>query len=138
MKRAVRGFTLIEVLIAVLVLSVALGASLQAIGNYISFQLRISQRYHAQLVAWDAFMECYLQLRLAQNKEVECQTGGKTEQGSGYWEWEAVDQTGELVFHLRDERELSYPLTLRTIRVYAPDSRGDEVVADMTAILQIE
>ena len=138
MKRDVRGFTLIEVLIAVLVLAVALGASLQAIGNYTSFQQRISQRYHAQLVAWDAFMECYLQLRLAEDDEVACQTGGKVEQGSGYWEWEAVDQTGEMAFSLPDDRELRYPLTLRSVRVYAPDSRGDEVVANMTAILQIE
>ncbi len=137
MKGIKQGFTLIEVLIAVLVLSVSLGASLRAIGNYTNFQLHISQRYHAQLIAWDAFMECYLQLR-SEEEEVECQTSGRMEQGSGYWEWEAVDQIGELVFYLRDDRKLSYPLTLRTVRVYAPDSRGDEPVANMTAILQIE
>lgn len=132
-----RGFTLIEVLIAVLVLSAALGASIQAIGNYTYFQGSLSQKYHAQIVVWDAFMECYLLIRL--NEKGECQTAGRYEQGNGYWEWEAVDQEGELFVRLTtSDDELVYPMTIRTIRVYAPDSDQEGPLAQMTAILSLD
>ena len=133
-----RGFTLIEVLIAVLVLSAALGASIQAIGNYTYFQGNLAQKYYAQIVVWNAFMDCYLLIRL--NEKGECQTSGRYEQGNGYWEWEARDQEGELFIRLpaNDDDEVTYPMTIRTIKVYAPESDQEGPLAQMTAILSLE
>lgn len=133
----VGGFTLIEVLIAVLVLSVALGASLQAIGNYAGFQTAMAQRYHAHIVAWDAFMTCYVEKR--SDPETKCEESGVAEYKERYWEWHALDQEGELVFQLREKEDpMRVPLVLRKVEVYASDGDDRELIGAMTGILTVE
>ncbi len=135
-KTSCLGFTLIEVMIAVLVLSFSLGASIQAIGNYTYFQANLAQRYYAQVVVWEAFMECYLLIHL--KEKGECQSSGRYE-NNGYWEWEATDQEGELFIPLTgSDDEIIYPLKIRTVKVYAPDSDEEGVLAQITAILDIQ
>ena len=127
-----KGFTLIEVLIAVLVLAFALGASLQAIGNYTTFQVALEQRYRTHLIAWNAFMECYVQVR-TEEADV-CETSGFVRQNDGYWDWQAEEQEGELVLDLAHEEEIRLPLTIRTVQVLSADDE-QHVVSELTSIL---
>ena len=53
------GFTLIEVMISVLVLSVALGASVSVLGQYADVQGRLERRYIAHLIAWNELVRSF-------------------------------------------------------------------------------
>ena len=132
MRKSKNGFTLIEVLIAILVLAFSLGASLQAIGNYINFQFILENRYRTHLIAWNAFMECYVSVR-AEDKQ-DCDSSGFIKQNDVYWDWEAEDQEGELVFRLAFEREIRIPLTIRKVQVLSTDDQ-QSVVSELSSIL---
>ena len=107
MSRAVlrrRGFTLIEVLIAVLVLAIALGASLNALSNYVGFQSRLGERYTAHSVAWNALMRCHIasvQKGGEDEGEVGCELSNTEEYGGTDWEWviETERVGGRILFY---------------------------------------
>lgn len=85
-----KGFTLIEVLIAVLTLAIALGASLSALGNYVSFQARLGERYTAHGIAWNALMRCHIasvQKGGDDEGEVNCELSGIETQAGADWSW---------------------------------------------------
>ena len=121
-----RGFTLIEVMIAVLVLAIALGASISALGNYVRFQTQMGERYTAHSIAWNALMRCYIasvQQGGEDDGEVGCELSDSEEQGGAFWSWsiESDEIEGNMLFY--------------EIKVY-PESGADEVVARLQALME--
>lgn len=119
-------------MIAVLVLAVAMGASLQAISNYTDFQASLEQRYRTHLIAWNAFMECYVAVRT--EEQDECDTSGFVKQKDVYWDWEAEEQEGKLLFNLVNDKEIEMPLRIRKVQVFSADS-DERVVSRLASIL---
>lgn len=118
------GFTLIEVLIAVLVLAIALGASLNALGNYVRFQTRLSGSYTAHGVAWNALMRCYVasvQKGGDDQGEVSCELSGIGEQGGVDWPW--AIETDEI-----EDQMLFYEITVSS-------ASRDEVLSRLQALM---
>ena len=126
-----RGFTLIEVLIAVLVLAIALGASINALGNYVRFQAQMGERYTAHGIAWNALMRCYIAsvqrgTSVQQDEEdggaVSCELSDDEEQDGVFWLWsiESDEIEGDMLFY--------------EIKVY-PESRTDEVASRLQALM---
>ena len=133
MKHFKKGFTLIEVLIAVLVLSVALGASLQAISSYTGFQATLKVRYYAHLIAWDVLMECYTKLR--SDFKAKCDESGTVRLQDKYWDWIGIDQEGYFFKVLPGKVEIKRPLKIRTVKVYPPGDDNDKEAGKLITIL---
>ena len=98
------GFTLIEVLIAVLVLAIALGASLNALGNYTRFQGRMGESYTAHGIAWNALMRCHVasvQKGRDGEGETTCEMSNVEEQSGIDWSWaiETEEVGGGILFY---------------------------------------
>lgn len=68
-QRQTRGFTLIEVMISVLVLSIALGASISVLGQYSDTQRRVEGRYIGHLVAWNELIHGFSYSEMVRGKE---------------------------------------------------------------------
>ena len=124
------GFTLIEVLIAVVVLSIALGASLDALSNYSAAQSHLRERYMAHLVAWNTLINIHNN----QNIDDQCENIGSSEgyeeQAGGRWNWlqsvEVISLAGDSDSSIIGDDELEMP-PLFSIEVYVPDADPDEV-----------
>ena len=89
--RAAAGFTLIEVLIAVAVLAIALGASLDALNVFSDTQVRLRERYLGHLTAWNVMTD-YRNEQLQQAADAgggfaSLTTEGSEEQGGSVWQW---------------------------------------------------
>ena len=118
------GFTLIEVLIAVVVLAIALGASLDALSNYSAAQSQLRERYMAHLVAWNTLINIHNN----QNIEDQCENIGSSEgyeeQAGAQWNWL---QSVEVISIVSDsdssfgEEELEMP-PLFSVEVYVPNA----------------
>ncbi len=98
------GFTLIEVLIAVLVLAIALGASLNTLGSYVVFQARMGERYTAHGIAWNALMRCHIasvQKGGDNEGETACELSNIEEQAGSDWSWvaETTEVGGKILFY---------------------------------------
>jgi len=118
-----RGFTLIEVLIAVVVLSIALGAALDGLAGYSSAQAQLRERYMGHLVAWNVLMSIHNN----QNIEGECDNAGSSEgyeeQAGGRWSW---FQSAEVISEISDSAIIDESALdaspLFSVEVYAPTS----------------
>ncbi len=81
-----RGFTLIEVMISILVVSIALGASVSVLGQYADVQGRIERRYIGHLVAWNELVQSFSFSEMDLGKKRSANVLGKTvEFGDGRW-----------------------------------------------------
>lgn len=92
MERAVRqsagrgGFTLIEVMISVLVLSIALSASISLLAQYSDMQGRIERRYIGHLVAWNEVVRGFSYTEMVQDKKGSAAPQGRVvDFGEGRW-----------------------------------------------------
>lgn len=87
---APRGFTLLEVLIALAVVAIALGAAVRAVGGVTDHSLEASGRILASWVAQNRLAE-----RIARRHWPEAgETSGTAEQGVRTWVWrETVSET---------------------------------------------
>ena len=61
-KTSVRGFTLMEVAVALLILSMVLASSLQLVGQYADERVLIRERFLANRVGWNRLLEKYQEL----------------------------------------------------------------------------
>jgi type II secretion system protein I len=74
-----RGFTLIEVVIALFILSWVLSSAIYMVHQYADERVRLRERFLANQVAWNHLMEHYQQ---SQKKK------GVDEQAGQKWRWE--------------------------------------------------
>ena len=117
---ATAGFTLIEMLVAVVVLSIALGASLEALSGFSATQARLQERYCAHLVAWKDATGFYL----SEGNELQA---GYSEQCGVDWEVsesevKIVNSSDNETSEDDDEDEPALPITItsRLLQVYSP------------------
>lgn len=83
MKRT-RGFTLIEVLVALAVVALALGALVRSAGNAADAQFEAERRSFALWIASNRLAELQLEPVLEAG-----QRGGRTRMGNREWRWQA-------------------------------------------------
>ena len=91
-RRGDRGFTLIEILIALAVLALAMGAVIKATSDYTAFQAHLRDRTMATWVARDVLAEFQLRKDWPSVGEQK----GTREMGNREWRWLArTSQTEE-------------------------------------------
>lgn len=122
-----RGFTLIEVLISVVVLAIALGASLDGLSNYSAAQAHLSERYIAHLVAWNALINIHNNQSIGDDCNSAGSSEGYEEQAGARWNWlqsvEVISQVNDST--LIDERDLETS-PLFSVKVYTPAADPNE------------
>ena len=90
MRTNSRGFTLIEVVMALFILSLVLSSTLFAVHQYADERLRIRDRILANQVAWNHLMESYQhsQKLASRSPGDSLKTKGVDTQGGQDWRWE--------------------------------------------------
>jgi len=115
--RRPRGFTLVEVLIAVLVVALGIGALLTTLASSADTVGRLRDKSFAQWIALNQIAT----LRLSGNQPVVGVTHGTLDYAGGHWQW---------------EQEISDPGVDGILRVdvrVAPQVPGKELAADQPA-----
>ena len=116
-KSQIFGFTLLEVVIALLILSIVLTSSLQLIHRYADQRITMQDRIAANQVAWNRLMERY---QIAENwipaNGLGVQlTRGVDEESDRNWQWE-----------LKIEEAAGQNLSRYKVEVYSQNSRDSE------------
>ena len=118
------GFTLLEMLVAVVVLSIALGGALEALSGFSGTQARLQERYCAHLVAW--------------KDAVHYSSGDQEGSQSGFSEqcgvdWEVNISETKIISSEEDEdedgevsRRIPIIVTSRIFNVYSPIAGEDK------------
>ncbi|MFQ3345904.1 MAG: type II secretion system protein I [Porticoccaceae bacterium] len=85
-----RGFTLIEVMVALFILSLVLSSAVQMVHQYSDERLRIRERFFANQVAWNHLLERYQhsQKWSVSLDSANLKTKGVDEQAGQDWRWE--------------------------------------------------
>ncbi|MAJ81208.1 MAG: type II secretion system protein GspI [Porticoccaceae bacterium] len=88
-KTSVRGFTLMEVAVALLILSMVLASSLQLVGQYADERVLIRERFLANRVGWNRLLEKYQELEgwHSYGSLISRRTEGSENQGGADWQW---------------------------------------------------
>ena len=112
-RRRTNGFTLIEVMISVLVLSIALGASISVLGQYSDTQRRIEGRYIGHLVAWNELVYGFSYGEMVRGKERQSNVLSKiVELGDNRWRVgvnsERLGETSMLLYEVRVSSQGDY------------------------------
>lgn len=90
--RAQRGFTLLEILVALAVLALAMGAVINAVSDYTGTVSHLRDRTFANWVARNVLNDYQARIEWPRVGEIK----GSTEMGSQEWDWVArVSQTDE-------------------------------------------
>jgi len=84
------GFTLIEVMVALFILSLVLSSAVQMVHQYSDERLRIRERFFANQVAWNHLLERYehSQKWSVSTRSSTLKTKGVDEQAGQDWRWE--------------------------------------------------
>ena len=84
------GFTLMEVAVALLILSTVLASSLQLVNQYADERVRMRDRFFANQVAWNSLMEQYREVQKwpSGSGSAERSTKGLERQGDRDWRWQ--------------------------------------------------
>ena len=95
-----RGFTLVEVIVALLVISLLAAGALIQRNQYLGEQYRAEQQFVAHAVAWNPLMEQYLANRGWLPVNSERTSKGRIEQWGRQWFWQLDTQAtlGEQFF----------------------------------------
>lgn len=90
MRRATAGFTLMEVAVALLILSTVLASSLQLVNQYADERVRMRDRFLANQVAWNSLMEQYREVQKwpSGSRSAQRSTKGVERQGDRDWRWQ--------------------------------------------------
>jgi general secretion pathway protein I len=85
-----RGFTLIEVVVALFILSLVLSSAIFSVHQYADERVLIRDRFLANQVAWNNLMERYQHSKKWSPKRLATgfKTKGVDEQGGQSWQWE--------------------------------------------------
>jgi type II secretion system protein I len=91
-SRRSQGFTLIEVAVALAILSLVLGGALSVVSQYSDERLRLRERTFSTQVSWNRLMERY---QFAQNwipatERSSLQSKGFDEQYGQEWRWQVI------------------------------------------------
>jgi type II secretion system protein I len=86
---ALRGFTLIEVSVALLILSLVLGGAVSMVQQYADERIRLRERFFSNSVAWNRLMQRYQHAQgwVAVNEGNDGATQGVDEQAGQDWRW---------------------------------------------------
>mgnify|MGYP001033787355 FL=1 len=84
-----RGFTLIEVTIALVILSMTLSSAMYAVHQYADERIRMKDRFLANQVAWNNLMNRYQHSKgwTSGRDRTMLKTKGIDEQGGQEWQW---------------------------------------------------
>ena len=85
-----RGFTLIEVVIALFILSWVLSSAIYMVHQYADERVRLRERFLANQVAWNHLMEHYQQSQrwISPGSSPSLKKKGVDEQAGQKWRWE--------------------------------------------------
>lgn len=122
-----RGFTLIEVMIAVLVLAFTLGAAVESNSSVINTQLELDLRYHAHRVLTDVMIACYIKKgkHIPEEAKLDCDEQGEAEYRDGFLSWRRSWEPFEIKEFKKVFKE-EHPFLVQTISVFVPASAGDD------------
>ncbi len=117
-RRGARGFTLIEVLVALAVLAIALSAIIKTMSANTLNSIYLRDRTLAEWVALNKITE----LQLSQDWPSPGTNDGKAVMGNHEWYWEAEIKTtpdkdvDTITLRVRDRRDAENPIT--TVQAY--------------------
>ena len=116
-KSQICGFTLLEVVIALLILSTVLTSSLQLVHRYADQRITMQDRIAANQVAWNRLMERYqiAENWIPANGLGVLRTRGVDEESDRNWQWE-----------LKIEEAAGQNLSRYKVEVYSQNSGDSE------------
>ena len=87
--RGSKGFTLIEVAVALMILSWVLGSAIFMVQQYADERLRLRERFFSSTVAWNHLMDRYQDSQgwIAKTENSSKQRKGVDEQAGQDWRW---------------------------------------------------
>jgi len=95
------GFTLIETLVALLVVAIAYAGVATAVSQFVDQRLMLVERHTSHRIAWNRLMEQYLVAQSIQLDERNfAENKGETELRGNRWRWQVTEEktaSGDLV-----------------------------------------
>ena len=85
-----KGFTLVEVMVALAVVAVGMGALLEGMGNYARYHSELRNRFWSQNIAWNELSKITVAQEMGKLKSIT--TKGTEKQFKVDWEWTIEDQ----------------------------------------------
>ena len=87
--RRARGFTLIEVAVALAILGWVMGSALYLVQQYADERIRLREQFYASQVSWNRLLERYQDSEkwLAPTRQSQRPTKGIANQGNQKWRW---------------------------------------------------
>jgi general secretion pathway protein I len=101
-----KGFTLIEVMVALLVVAIALAANLDSINSHTQLYYQLEKRYWGQMVAWNQMVNYFYP-----SKQSSSGSSGSSDMRGATWYWKSTQAELQLPV------ELPFPLYRIDIQV---------------------
>ncbi|MAJ87488.1 MAG: type II secretion system protein GspI [Cellvibrionales bacterium TMED148] len=116
-KAEISGFTLLEVVVALLILSMVLTSSIQLVHRYADQRIKMQDRISANQVAWNQLMERHqiVENWVPSNDVALLRAEGVDEESDRTWKWE-----------LKIEPAVGQNLFRHQVQVYLPNSADSE------------